>query len=101
MSELTTDNLRPMGKDLLIRHIDMNRMKGGSIVIKETADEDTTQYFEVLGVGPKVSMVKKGDIVVIPWKNITPPFEFDHPSEGPIKVGITDEGQVLGVVDGD
>ncbi len=97
---IEVDTIRPMGSDVLLRHVDMNKMKGGVILIHENTDEYTTQYFEILKVGSKVKHVNVGDIVLVPWGRITPPFEVQN-SGRDLKVGITDEKEILAIVDQD
>lgn len=97
MTELNT--IVPRNDDVVVKHIDMNKMTGSKLHLKEDADTHTAQYFEIMRVGPNVEHVSVGDVVVIGWRRITPPFIVEH--EGvEMKVGITSETEILGIVEG-
>jgi hypothetical protein len=79
--------------DILIRNRKKVDVEKSIIYTKESIDDSALQYFEVLAVGPKVTQVKVGDVVIVNWKNITPPFESTF--NGTVgEYGITDEDQV-------
>lgn len=98
MTDINT--LKPLNDDVIIQYYDYNNVSGSSIIIEDkSSDEVTTHYCKVLRVSDNVTMVKEGDIIVLSWLNITPPFTvyIDGKEE---KVHITTEDRILGVVDG-
>lgn len=96
MTDLKNTTL--LRKDILVRNRKKAEVQNDLIYTKESIDHSQLQYFEVLKVAPEVVLVSVGDIVVINWKNITPPFEavFDGIRGD---YGITDESQIECIVE--
>ena len=53
-----------------------------------------TDYYDVKAVGPDVSIIKPGDVVMVSWARMTPPFT--HEGE---KYGVTSEKEIWAVVE--
>lgn len=95
---MTTDvkDLRLLNDDVLLCH---RPTKTDSIIhIEDNEDESTAFRYEVIRVSPNVKHVKEGEVVVVPWRYCTPPFEAQR-GEETINVVLTDEKEILGVVD--
>jgi len=95
---VSLNSLNPLPKDIIVSHVDMNEVNGSLIQVKENSDSDTTQFYRVHRIGRDVTMVSEGDLIVIPWRRITPPFVVDYDGKE-LRVGITAETEVLGVID--
>ncbi len=89
------DEIKPFGKDILIRVLDKNTIESSPIIMMEKSDNQSHHYFEVLKVGEKVTEVQQGDTVLINWKNTMIPFMW-----GSEYLTVTAEDQVDAVIEG-
>lgn len=89
-------DLKPINNDVIIKKV-RNNIKEGTIFINPDADE-TQKVFDIIAVSDKVTSVKVGERVIIPWTRITDPFE--HMIDGErCMIGVTDEKEILAVID--
>lgn len=91
-------NVRLLNTDILVKLKPWGEVRGYSLFVQEDPDKDANQYFEVISVSPKVTEVKMGDIVLIPWTRVTPPMKVIKNNKI-VEVGITDITEVLGVIE--
>ena len=97
MSNYDAEQIKPLRKDVLLKHLPKRERNNSTIYIKDTAD-DKLQSFVVLKVGSEVENVKPGDVVLVPWVKVTPPF--DVAVSGTItKVGITSEREIYAILE--
>lgn len=68
-------NFRPLNRDILIKLKDRAKIEGYVIYIPESGEENKTQFFTVVKISDKVTEVKVGDTIVMPWQRITDPIE--------------------------
>jgi len=92
------DGIKMLNKDVVITLKPKTEVANSLIYVKESIDESDIQFFIVLAKSDNVTMFEVGDTVVCSWKRITPPFDAMFKGEK-IKVGITSEDEVLGVVE--
>jgi co-chaperonin GroES (HSP10) len=90
-----TINIRPINNDVLLKMV--RPRVSESVIYVEPQTDETQKVFEVLAISDKVKHVSVGDMVVVPWTRITNPFTVDIDGE-PVKVGITDEKELLAVL---
>jgi hypothetical protein len=77
----------------LIKLKPKQEVQKSNIYFKEEIETSQIQFFEVLKVSPKVTLVKPGDTVGISWLNCTQQFESLFNGER-TKMGISDEDQI-------
>lgn len=91
----------PLRKDVLLRHIKRKTSNMSSIIlVEENPDDDKYQTFMVERIGPEVTAVRVGEIVVAPWTNITEPFKLEDDKGNTVSCGITDEKEICYVLEG-
>jgi len=90
--------LRPIHKDVLIRHVPERQVKESPIFYRDDPDEMHIQNFEIVEVSPTVTLVSVGDIVMVNWKNMTEKFKHEIDGEEH-DVAITDENQIEAIVE--
>lgn len=92
---VTVEELKPMNNDLVVKHYPIE--ESTTIYVQQDDGADNLP-FEVLRVGSDVEEVKVGDIVYVPWVRCMPPFEV-YMGDNLNKVTITDESEVLGILE--
>lgn len=95
---MTTDvsEIRLLNDDVLLSHRPEN--KDRLIQLDDDEHESTAFRYDVIRVSPTVTHIKEGEIVVVPWRFCTPPFEIQR-GEEKMNVVLTDQKEVLGVID--
>lgn len=93
-------NLKMMNDDVLLKKVKKQEYTGTQIIVGTDDDDDAQKFFEVLAVSPKVTSVVVGDVVIVPWPRITDPFEIEIDNV-PTQVGITDQKEILAVIEED
>lgn len=83
----------PLRDDILVQLKTKNEVDGGLIIIDDNPDKELLQMFDVIKVGEDCKEIKVGDVVVLPWTRVTPPFAL----KGYQTYGITRESEVLAV----
>lgn len=92
---VNVEELKPMNNDLVVKHYPIEE---SSTLYVEQNDRADNLPFEVLRVGNDVEEIQVGDVVVVPWVRCMPPFEV-YMEDNLYKVTITDESEVLGVLE--
>lgn len=88
-------NIKLLKKDILIRPMDINEYSDSAIYIKKKEQHtDKLNYFEVLQVSDKVTLMKAGDTILLDHLKHTPPFELNN-----IKCAVTSEDDVAVVLE--
>lgn len=88
------EDWRPLRDDILVQLRDVNRDSGGIIQLSDDGDA-LLKSFDVIDVGEDCKYISIGDVVVLSWMNITPPFNI----HGYEKYGVTCEAEVLALLD--
>lgn len=83
----------PLRDDILIQLKTKDRVDGSIIIVDDNPDKELLQMFDVIKVGEDCKEVNVGDVVVLPWTRVTPPFTL----KGYESYGITRESEVLAV----
>lgn len=91
-------NCRLLHNDILLEMKPKQDVQRGLIHVKESIEESCMQYFTVLEVSPTVTLVKKGDVILMSWKRITNPFQGIYQGRE-VKLGITAEIEVDCIVE--
>lgn len=90
------EKLKLLNKDILIKKKPINDLRSGSIhLVLENEQREGVNFFEVVQVSDKVTEVRAGDVIILPYGAHTIPFVMDDHQE----YAITDEDQVMGVVE--
>jgi co-chaperonin GroES (HSP10) len=89
-------NFKPLHDDLLIERIDPDAYLSETGLILDIKDTDMDlSYFRVVKKSESVSDVNIGDVVLVSWERVTPPFRINND-----QYGITSINEVVGVLDG-
>jgi len=89
-----TTNIRLLKKDILIRPMDINEYSESVIhIAKEDQHQDAVNYFEVLQISDKVTLMDAGDTILLDHLHHTPPFELNG-----VMVAVTSEDDVAAVL---
>lgn len=91
------DVYKPLRNDILIQLKKSNEVNGGLIYVEENHDDSSLQSFTVIDVGEDCKDVSINDLVVVPWLNITPPFNL----KGYESYGVTCETEVVAILEED
>ncbi len=88
--------IRPLGNDVLLkfRTTEGSNFTEGGIYVPDNDKNTDFEYYDVVEVGPDVTSVSPGEVVLISWAKITPPFDHDG-----AKYGITSEYEILAVLE--
>jgi len=87
--------LRLFKKDILITPIKKNDVRSSIIhVVEDEEGQEKLNYFKVLQVSEKVTMVKEGDVVLVEHLGHTPPMVWND-----VKCAVTSEDDVVAVLD--
>lgn len=85
---------RLMRRDILLRPMDVNEYTSSIIHIhKRDQHTEALNYFEVLQISEKVTMMEVGDTVLLPHLKHMPPFTFDG-----VRCAVTSEDEVIAVL---
>ena len=89
-------NIKPLGDDVLLQFktSETTNLTKGGIYVKDDDSNTDFQYYDVKAVGPDVSSIKPGDVVMVSWARMTPPFT--HEGE---KYGVTSEKEIWAIVE--
>lgn len=87
--------LRPINDDVLLKKAAKQSHESATIFVPNDQETDKI-IFEVMAIGPKVTDVKVGDLVIAPWTHVTDPFDVDGSP-----MGITAQEEILGVLEDD
>lgn len=89
-----TTKIRLLKRDILIRPLDVNEYTNSIIHIKEHGQHDKElNYFEVLQISDKVTMIEVGDTILLHHLQHVPPFDLNG-----VKCTITSEDEVEAVL---
>lgn len=91
--------IKPMRNDVLLQFIPKVEAHQSMIYTQESEEEDT-QFFRVVAVGHEVKHVELNEVVVVDWRRMTSPFKALDSDGKEHQVGITEETEILAVVDG-
>ena len=94
---IEVSKLKPMNNDVILRHIP--RVESSIIHIEENPSEQDVQRFVVEAVSNSVTSVVVGETVCLSWTRVTSPIDALKDGKK-IKIGITDEKEILYVIDG-
>ncbi len=87
--------LRLFRRDILIEPYKKNEVHKSIIhVVEEDEGKEKLNYFKVLQVSTKVTMINEGDIVLIEHLDHTVPMLFND-----IKCAVTSEDDVVAIMD--
>lgn len=88
--------IKPLGQDVLLKFktTESTNLTEGGIFVKDDDRMSEFEYYDVAAVGPEVTTVAVGDVVILSWAKITPPFK--HEGE---KYGVTSEKEIWAVVE--
>lgn len=85
---------KPLRNDILVK-LKKQEHGGGIILQSEDIDASVLQTFTVIDAGGECVDVAVGDVVVLPWLRVTPPFTI----KGYEEFGVTCETEVLAIVE--
>lgn len=90
------DELVLLKKDILVKPLKYQDVHQTSIIVvdDESSKVDAAQYFEVLKISDKVTMIKEGDTVIIHQGMHTIPMLWED-----VMCAITSEDDVLAVLE--
>lgn len=86
---------RPLRNDLLVKLRKSADIGSSLIITKEAPDESVLQFFDVIDTGDDCKEIRAGDVVVLPWLRVTPPFTL----KGYESFGVTCEDEVVAIVE--
>ena len=88
--------IKPLRDDILVKFRTSNdqNLTSGGIWMKENTTQTEYEYYDVVSVGPDVKDVEPGDVVMLSWARLTPPFRHDNE-----KYAVTSYKEVWAVVD--
>lgn len=87
---------RLFNKDILLKHRNTNDFTGGMIRVHDDQDSSDVKYFEVVLASDGCQDVQVGDIVMLPWPRVMPPFMLNDE-----RYTITSEDEVWAILDYD
>lgn len=95
------ESIKPLWDDVVVCRVRKDVVEQRMIqLLNDRQEEEAIQYFEIINVGDDVKSVKVGEVVAIPWTNITEPVEGRL--HGAVRqFGITSEKEILGVIERD
>lgn len=85
---------RLLHKDILIKHRNTNDFNSSPIYMFDDENKSDIMFFEVVKVSPNVTLVKEGDVVLLPWSRVIPPFMV-----GDERLTITSEDEIYAVIE--
>lgn len=86
--------LKLMHKDVLIKPRSKNEFVKTSLLLMDQKKGDDINFYEVLDVSDRVTMVKRGDVVLIEGANHTVPMLWNDE-----RCAITSEDDIVGVIE--
>jgi len=86
--------LTMLHRDILIKSKNKNDYISTTILLLNDSKEDKINFYEVLGVSKKVTMIKIGDIILLENANHTVPIMWNDQ-----RCAITSEDDVVGVLE--
>lgn len=90
----TIETFKPINKDILVERVDPSQFLSTTGLILDIDDAKMDlNYFRVVKKSDKVDEVEIGDVVLVSWERVTPPFDLDGD-----RYGITSIMEVVGVV---
>jgi hypothetical protein len=99
MSDLpVVDNLRPRRNDVILVHVPREESK--IIHVEENPEQNDLQQFIVARLGNDVKSVEVGELALISWTRVTDPMDGMYKGEK-VKFGVTEETEILAIVDED
>lgn len=91
--------LRPLNNDVMLKKVKETHSAGGIVLLPNKQADDGPAKFEVVEVAEGVTAVAPGDIVLVHWTRITPPFDASDIDDGyDQKIGVTDVKEILAVI---
>lgn len=89
-------NIRPLGDDVLLKFktTETTNLTKGGIYVKDNDKMSEFEYYDVAAIGPDVKTVEVGNVVMMSWAKMTPPFK--HEGE---KYGVTSEKEIWAVIE--
>jgi hypothetical protein len=96
MTDLDEKEMKLFGKDILVKHRNMNDFTDTPIRLLDDEHKTDIKYFEILKTGPDVTELNEGDVVILPWARVMVPFLYRDE-----RVTITNEDEVWGVIEDD
>lgn len=91
-------DLRLLNNDILLKHRPVK--KDTIIQVDDDVHQDTLLRYDVIRTSSHVKYVEEGQVVVLPWRNCTPPFEVELDGME-VDVVLTDEHNVMGIIEND
>ncbi len=90
------EKLIPIKKDLLLKETDVNQVEKRlvHIITDKLQQRNEFRYYEVLDIGPEVTDIAIGDIVLVSWANTVPSFYWEGS-----KLTLTSESKIIAVVE--
>tara|TARA_R100000664_G_C2706918_1_gene105154 strand:+ start:422 stop:730 length:309 start_codon:yes stop_codon:yes gene_type:complete len=92
------ETLKPMRSDVMLVHIPRNT-ESSIIDVKENPDDHDVQKFRIVAVGKDVKFVKPDEIALVSWTRITPQQKALDKNGDVVKIGFTDEKELLAIID--
>lgn len=89
------DTWKPLRNDILVQPRKEKDVANEIILVKDDPDQNVLQVFDVIDVGDECKDIAIGDIVVLPWLRVTPPFTI----KGYETYGVTNESEVVAIVE--
>lgn len=91
---INEQEMKMLGADMLVKHRNMNDFTDTDIRLLDNEHKTDLKYFEVLRIGPDVTDVNVGDVVIMPWARVMMPFFYQNE-----RVTITNEAEVWGIIE--
>ena len=88
--------IRPLGDDVLLQFktTESTNLTKGGIYVKDDDKMSEFEYYDVAAVGPDVTTVSVGDVIIMSWAKMTPPFKHDGN-----KYGVTSEKEIWAIIE--
>jgi co-chaperonin GroES (HSP10) len=86
--------LKMIHKDILIKSKNKNNYISTSIILPKDSKDDKINFYEVIKISKKVTMVKNGDIILLENGNHTIPIMWKDQ-----RCAVTSEDDVIGVLE--
>lgn len=89
-------HIKPLGSDVLLKFktTEATNLTDGGIYVKDDDKMSEYEYYDVQAVGPDVTSVSVGDVIIMSWSKITPPFKHEGD-----KYGVTDESEIWAIIE--
>ena len=92
------ENLKPRSEDVLLVY--KPRIESDIIHVEEDPETQDLQHFKIAKIGDNVKNVCVGEIAVLSWQRVTTPIDALFNGEK-VKIGFTDEKEILAIMDGE